>query len=106
MDHGYRFGWGGLLPGEEAIERPTAVEQHHSWAHLLPINYLKSGKPEEAGDVMQGQVTLMQVRSGKLFIVVHKRPSIHLARTRNELHGEFVTKHECRLLALHPGNIM
>jgi len=96
-----------MIPGEESIERSPAVERQHSWASLLPALYLKHAKPEDLGDTVQGQATVMQVRGGLLFMACYILKNAHQAASRKELyalHDE--PNFERYLLALRPGDVM
>ena len=107
LDHGYFFGWGGLIPGEGPVERSPTIERQHSWASLLPALYLKHGKPEEVGDDIQGQATVIQVREGLLFMACYILKHGHQATSRKELYAlQDMLNCQPQLLDLHPGDIM
>lgn len=107
LDDGYNLGWRSQLPGEDSIERPSAVERQHSWVWLLPQTYLKRASIEHPGGALQGQFVLFEVRAGLIFLGFGIATDAHLSKTRRELYRRNDNPPPIgRLLLLEPGDVL
>lgn len=108
LDDGYNLAWRIRVPGTTHADRPAAVERWHSWVHILPALFLRKRTTGFTDDCLEGQATIMQIKTGTLFLWFFTTPGLHLISSREDLY-KALDSDECappHLIVMHPGDIM
>jgi hypothetical protein len=105
MDHGYRYGWGWNTDKFRLTDIPEGVQRLRTWVSFYPATYLKKWRYRDPTD---GQLTMLQINQGMLFVELIRVVDQCHRKTRADIHlkdenGEGV---ERQLIHMRQGDIM
>jgi hypothetical protein len=98
---------GRFSPRRRSSRTPFFCREKPLLGLLASVALSQTRKPEDAGDTLQGQITLLQVRGGLLYLTLYLSRNTLWVTTRQDLYDEMEKGNQTRrLFRLRPGDIL